>query len=174
MKKAHSSSRKPAAKQRLDRDLMAEFEAIADSAGLELVHAEFRGGNLRIFIDRPDGGIDLSDCEWVSKQVSALLDVVDFGRQRYVLEVSSPGLDRQLYRPRDYERFTGHKVRVTFFAAESGKRTVVGRLERFRPAEPEDADGDASGGEITLEVDDGERLELSLADVQVARLEIEY
>lgn len=173
MKRAHDSSRKPAAKQHLDRDLMAEFEAIADSAGLELVHAEFKGGNLRIFIDRPDGGVDLSDCEWVSKQVSALLDVVDFGRQRYVLEVSSPGLDRQLYRPRDYERFTGHKVRVTFFAAEGGKRTVVGRLEQYRPTAPEGADGETGGGDVTLVFDDGERLELSLADVQTARLEIE-
>jgi len=166
MKKADSSSRKPAAKKHLDRDLRAEFEAIADSAGLELVHAEFQGGNLRIFIDRPDGGVDLSDCEWVSKQVSALLDVVDFGRQRYVLEVSSPGLDRQLYRPRDYERFTGHKVRVTFFADEGGKRTVVGKLEQFQPTDEQD-------GEIALLLEDGERLELSLADVQTARLEIE-
>lgn len=160
------STRKPAAKDRLDADLQAEFESIAESAGLELVHAEFAGGNLRLFIDRPDGGVTLSDCEHVSKMVSALLDVVDFGRQRYVLEVSSPGLDRQLYRPRDYERFTGHKVRVTFFADEGGKRTVVGKLEEFRPTDEQD-------GEIALLLEDGERLELSLADVQTARLEIE-
>jgi ribosome maturation factor RimP len=160
------STRKPAAKDRLDADLQAEFESIAESAGLELVHAEFAGGNLRLFIDRPDGGVTLSDCEHVSKMVSALLDVVDFGRQRYMLEVSSPGLDRQLYRPRDYERFTGHKVRVTFFADEGGKRTVVGKLEEFRPTDGQD-------GEIALLLEDGERLELSLADVQTARLEIE-
>lgn len=163
------SSRKPAAKDRLDADLWAEFESIAASAGLELVHAEFGGGNLRLFIDRPEG-VTLSDCEHVSKMVSALLDVVDFGRQRYVLEVSSPGLDRQLYRPRDYERFTGHKVRVTYLAAgDGGKRTVVGRLEAFRAAGPE-----GGQGEITVIVDDGgERLDVPLADVQVARLEVE-
>ncbi len=163
------SSRKPAAKDRLDADLWAEFESIAASASLELVHAEFRGGHLRLFIDRPDG-VTLSDCEHVSKMVSALLDVVDFGRQRYVLEVSSPGLDRQLYRPRDYERFTGHKVRLTYLAAgDGGKRTVIGRLEAFRAAGPE-------GGqdEITVILDDGgERLDVPLADVQVARLEVE-
>ena len=163
------SSRKPAAKDRLDADLWAEFESIAASAGLELVHADFRGGHLRLFIDRPDG-VTLSDCEHVSKMVSALLDVVDFGRQRYVLEVSSPGLDRQLYRPRDYERFTGHKVRVTYLAAgDGGKRTVVGRLEAFRAGGPE-----GGQGEITVIVGDGgERLDVPLADVQVARLEVE-
>ena len=165
------STRKPAAKDRIDADLWAEFESIADSAGLELVHAEFAGGNLRLFIDRADGGVTLSDCEHVSKMVSALLDVVDFGRQRYMLEVSSPGLDRQLYRPRDYERFAGHKVRVTFFARGEGggKRTVVGRLEALRAAGPE-----GSQGEITVTVDaDGERLDIPLADVQMARLEVE-
>ena len=164
------SSRKPAAKDRIDADLWAELESIAVSAGLELVHAEFKGGNLRLFIDRPDGGVTLSDCEHVSKMVSALLDVVDFGRQRYVLEVSSPGLDRQLHRPRDYERFTGHKVRVTYSAPpDGGKRTVVGRLERFRAS-----DREGGQGEITVTVDDdGERLDIALADVRVARLEVE-
>ena len=164
------TSRKPAAKDRLDADLMAEFHAIAESAGLELVHAEFKGGQLRIFIDRPDGGVTLADCEHVSRMVSALLDVVDFGRQKYVLQVSSPGLDRQLYRPRDYERFTGNRVKVTFFAPDDGaKRTVVGRLEEFRPAGPDGADG-----EITVVVDDGgEELDVPLANVKVARLEID-
>jgi len=160
--------RKPAAKDRVDADLQAELEAIADGAGLELVHAEHRGGFLRIFIDRPDGGVTLADCEHVSKQVSALLDVVDFGRQRYVLEVSSPGLDRQLYRPRDYARFAGHKVRVTYRSPEHGKRTVVGRLDEFRPAGREGAEG-----AVTVTTDDGERLDVALADVQLARLEVE-
>lgn len=164
-------SRKPAAKDRLDADLLAEFDAIAASAGLDLVHAEFKGGQLRIYIDRPDGGVTLSDCEHVSRQVSALLDVVDFSAQRYVLEVSSPGLDRQLYRPRDYERFTGHRVKVTFFAPEDGaKRTVVGRLEEFRPTGPEGSDD----GEITVTVEEGgEHLRVPLANVKVARLEID-
>ena len=160
-------SRKPAAKDRIDGDLMAEFEAIAASSGLELVHADFKGGNLRLFIDRPDGGVTLDDCQHVSKLVSALLDVVDFGRQRYTLEVSSPGLDRQLYRPRDFERFTGHKVRVTFLTPERSKRTVVGALREFRPAD--------GGGTVAVSVDDsGEELEIALDDVQMARLEVEF
>jgi ribosome maturation factor RimP len=144
-------------------DLEAEIAAIAASAGCELVHAEFKGGVLRLFIDRPQG-VTLADCELVSKQVSALLDVVDFGPRRYVLEVSSPGLDRQLYRARDYERFTGKLVRVTWFGAEGGKRTVVGRLVEYRPA---------GEGEITVETETGERHEIPLGMIKVARLEIE-
>lgn len=160
-------ARKPAAKDRLDADVRAELEAIAESIGCELWHAEFKGGQLRLVVDR-EGGVTLADCEHVSKLASAFLDVVDFGAQRYVLEVSSPGLDRQLHRPRDYERFTGERVRVTYRTPDMGKkRTVVGRLEGFEPA------GDDSGhGTIEVAADDGERLELDLADVQVARLEI--
>ncbi|HEX2254745.1 MAG TPA: ribosome maturation factor RimP [Thermoanaerobaculia bacterium] len=168
-----STARRTGAAGRLDPDLRAEFEAIADSIGCELVEAESKGGTLRLFIDRPDGGVTLADCERVSRLVSALLDVVDFGKDRYVLEVSSPGLDRQLYRPRDYERFTGQRVRVTFLEPDGGgKRTVVGRLERFRPVATQGQG--AEGGEITVVTDDDERLELPLEQVQVARLEIEF
>src|SRR4028119_2256248 len=93
----------------------------AEGAGGERVHAEVKGGALRLFLDKPEG-ITLSDCEHVSKQVSAYLDVVDFGKSRYVLEVSSPGLDRQLYKARDYERFVGRKGRGTLDDPETGKR----------------------------------------------------
>ena len=163
---APPAPRKPMAKDRLDANLQAELEAIARGAGCELWHAEHKGGHLRLFLDRPEG-VTLADCELVSKQVSALLDVVDFGSQRYVLEVSSPGLDRQLHRPRHYARFAGERVRVTYRTPDGGKRrTVVGRLEAFRPAGDE-----AAGGTIAVATDEGERLELDLADVHAGRLE---
>jgi ribosome maturation factor RimP len=148
----------------VDDDLERELAAVAASAGCELVHAEFKGGVLRLFIDRPEG-VTLADCEAVSKQVSALLDVLDFGAGRYLLEVSSPGLDRQLYRARDYERFVGRKVRVTWFTG-GGKRTVVGRLEAFDPA---------GGGAATVAEEGAAAAShvIPLADVAVARLEIE-
>lgn len=151
----------------LEPALVREIEDIAEAAGCELVHAEFKGGILRLFIDRPDGGVDLSDCEHVSKMVSALLDVLDFSEGHYVLEVSSPGLDRRLYRPRDWQRFTGHRIRVTFTDPATGsKRTATGRLEAFEPSE--------DAGRATVVVDDtGERLELALAEIRMARLEIE-
>lgn len=145
-------------------ELESEIATIAAGAGCELLHVEFRGGTLRIFLDRAEG-VRLEDCESVSKQVSALLDVVDFGPGRYTLEVSSPGLDRQLYGPRDFERFQGRRVRVRFRDPKSGARaTVVATLAEFR----------ASAGGGVVELDDGKaRLALDLADVELARLEIE-
>jgi len=151
-------------------ELQPELESIVESAGCELVHAEVKGGILRLFIDRPEG-VSLGDCEHVSKLASAWLDVVDFGQSRYVLEVSSPGLDRQLYRARDYARFVGRKVRVTMDDPETRrKRTVVGRLEAF------DLPAGAPEGEARVVVvaePKGERHEVSLRDIRQARLEIE-
>jgi ribosome maturation factor RimP len=148
-------------------ELTPEIEQVAEAAGCELVHAELKGGALRIFIDKPEG-VTLADCQHVSKQVSALLDVLDFGTGRYVLEVSSPGLDRQLYKPGDYDRFSGKLARVTFEDPETGKKkTVVARLRGLQ-----DADGDA---QVLLQEDgkEGEPWQLPLKNVKTARLEIE-
>ena len=148
-------------------ELTPEIEQVAEAAGCELVHAELKGGALRIFIDKPEG-VTLADCQHVSKQVSALLDVLDFGTGRYVLEVSSPGLDRQLYKPADYERFSGKLARVTFEDPEtSKKKTVVARLQGLRHV-----DGNA---QVLLQEDgkDGEPWGLPLKNVKTARLEIE-
>src|SRR5437868_2319022 len=68
-------------------EIQPELEQIADAAGCELVHVEIKGGILRLFIDKPEG-VTLADCEHVSKLASAWLDVVDFGKSRYLLEVS--------------------------------------------------------------------------------------
>jgi ribosome maturation factor RimP len=153
---------------RIDGDLEAELAAVASHAGCELVHAEFRGGTLRIYLDRPEG-VTVDDCTRVSKEVSALLDVLDFGRGRYTLEVSSPGLDRQLYRSGDYERFVGRLIRLTRTDPETrAKETFVGRLEEFRPAVPE-----PESVVVVAESQSGRRREVPLADVKTARLEIE-
>jgi ribosome maturation factor RimP len=146
-------------------ELIAELESIARHSDCELVQAELKGNVLRVILDK-EGGISLGDCEQVAKHVSAYLDVVDFGRSRYVLEVSSPGLDRQLYKPRDYARFVGSLARVTYRMADGKKRTVVGRLQAFDP-EP------APGVVTVVEEPAGEELSLRLEDVQLARLEIE-
>jgi len=150
----------------VDPALIQEFESIARASGCELVHAELKGNVLRVFLDREAEGVSLGDCEQVSKHISAFLDVADFGTGRYVLEVSSPGLDRQLYGPRDYARFVGRLARVTFITPEGKKRTVVGRLQAFAP-EP------APGTVTVVEEGKGEELALPLADIRLARLEIE-
>lgn len=150
---------------RIDEELERELAAVAERCGCELVHIAFSGNSLRLVLDREEGGVDLSHCEAVSRQVSALLDTLDFGPGKYVLEVSSPGLDRQLYRDRDYERFVGHRVRVTWRSPEGGKRTDTGVLESF------DAGG---GGRIGLRPGEAEEVwTIRLADIGVARLEIE-
>ena len=149
----------------LSRELLAELEEIATARGYELLHAEFGGGVLRLVLDRPEG-VGLGDCEAVSKQASALLDVAGFGRGRYTLEVSSPGLDRPFYRADDYERFLGRRVRVRFRDPATGKKaTVVGRLTLYRPED---------GGEIGLTETEAKRdLTIRLPDVEVTRLTIE-
>jgi ribosome maturation factor RimP len=155
-------------------ELTPEIEQVAQAAGCELVHAELKGGVLRLFIDKSEG-VTLGDCEHVSKQVSALLDVLDFGTSRYVLEVSSPGLDRQLYKAGDYDRFTGRLARVTFEDPDTGKKkTVVARLLGLRRAAETLEEPDATEAEVLLADErTGEPWGLPLKNVKTARLEIE-
>lgn len=151
----------------IDAKLEEEFAAVAANSDCELVHVDFRQGTLRVFLDRPQG-VTLADCQTVSKQLSALLDVSEFGDARYLLEVSSPGLDRELYGPKDYQRFCGQLVRLTFFSGEPrAKQTILGRLQEFRET--------ASSGEISvIEQQTGERYEIALHDIRKARLEPEF
>ena len=104
---------------------------VAEREGLELVHWELAGpaGNfvLRIFIDKP-AGVSHSDCEVVSHQVSTLLDVEDLIPNRYTLEVSSPGLERGLYKRGDYERFAGSRLKLRTVEPIDGQRNFRGRL----------------------------------------------
>lgn len=149
-------------------ELQPELEQIAAANGCELVHVELKGGVLRLILDKPEG-VTLADCEVVAKQSSAYLDVADFGKSRYVLEVSSPGLDRELYKPADVERFLGKLARVAIIDPENGKkRTVIGRLQELQPAE---SIGDAKV--VVTDDKTGERTEVLWKDIRNARLEIE-
>jgi len=155
-------------------------ERVAASNGLEVVDVEMRGGGksrmLRIVIDKPaagavdrPAGVTHEDCANLSREVSTILDVEDVvPGGAYVLEVSSPGLDRKLSRPADFERFTGRGVKLTTRNPVSGNRHFVGRLQSF------------DGSRLTLELD-GERktsraehtpqqLEIELANVEKANL----
>jgi len=111
-------------------------ERVAGSKGLELVDAELRGGGkarmLRIFIDKP-GGVTHEDCVEVSREVGTILDVEDVvPGNSYLLEVSSPGLDRKLFRPADFERFTGSRIKLTTRNPMNGSRHFEGKLEEFK------------------------------------------
>ncbi len=152
----------------VDAKLEAEFAAVAASSGCELVHVGYRQGRLQVLLDRPQG-VTLDDCQTVSKQLSALLDVSDFGGASYFLEVSSPGLDRRLFGPRDFERFCGQLVRVAFFSGQPrAKKTIVGSLDRFDP--------EAGGsGQISVTERETDQLhEIALHDIKKAQLEPEF
>lgn len=119
------------AKQKIE-DLVAELaEPIAEEFALELVDVEFKkeGGNwfLRVFIDK-EQGIELEDCEKVSRALDKKLDEVDPITQAYHLEISSPGLDRPLKKEQDFERFAGRQVDISTYNSIDGKKKFSGAL----------------------------------------------
>jgi len=127
----------------LELDQVREIaERVGASSGLEIVDVEMRGGGnkrmLRIVIDRPpvdggSGGVTHEDCANLSREVGTILDVEDaVPGGSYVLEVSSPGLDRKLSRPADFQRFVGSRVKLTTRDAIDGNRHFEGRLESFQ------------------------------------------
>src|SRR6266511_4429610 len=111
--------------------VQAIAERVALDHGLELVHAEVAGPDnkpiVRIFIDKPQG-ITHDDCSAVSLHMGTILDVEDFIHSSYTLEVSSPGLERGLYRAADYERFAGSLAKLRTRIAIRGQRNFRGRL----------------------------------------------
>ena len=104
---------------------------VAFDHGLELVHAEVAGPEgkpiIRIFIDKPEG-VTHEDCAEVSLHVGTILDVEDFIHAAYTLEVSSPGLERGLYKLQDFERFAGSLAKMKTRGAINGQRNFRGRL----------------------------------------------
>lgn len=102
-----------------------------EGSDLELVDVEYvreRDWFLRIYIDKV-GGIGVDDCQWLSERIGEKLDIADFIRDSYYLEVSSPGLDRPLKNPKDFVRHTGQKVELHTFAPINGKKILVGTLK---------------------------------------------
>ncbi len=136
------------------------LEPTIERLGYELTDLELklggRDGLVRIFIDK-DGGIDVDDCEAVSHQVSAILDVEDPIPSHYTLEVSSPGLDRTLTKPAHFQRFMGEDVRVKLRFPLDGRRNFKGALKS------------ADDENIEVEVD-GESHSLPLSTIESARL----
>jgi ribosome maturation factor RimP len=111
--------------------VQAIAERVAIDHGLELVHAEVAGPDnkpiVRIFIDKPNG-VTHQDCSEVSLHVGTILDVEDFIHASYTLEVSSPGIERGLYKRQDYERFAGSLAKMKTRQPINGQRNFRGRL----------------------------------------------
>lgn len=136
------------------------IEPAVEQLGFELADLEVKTGGrdsvLRIFIDA-EKGIDIEDCELVSRQVSAILDVEDPLPGHYTLEVSSPGLDRTLTKPAHFQRFVGEEVRVKLRFPLNGRRNFRGVLKT------------AEKDNIVVEVD-GKAHDLPLTTIESARL----
>ena len=118
----------------LPENVATQIAEIVSSEGLELVHIDYRrqgkGFLLRVDIDK-EGGVTLEDCQNISQQVSAFLDVEDAIPAAYELQVSSPGLDRKFYKSSDYKKFLGRLVRVQTTRPIRGVHVIVGRLKEF-------------------------------------------
>jgi ribosome maturation factor RimP len=138
------------------RDWLAACQGVADAMGYELVEAgiekEGPGRYLRVYIDKP-GGVSLDDCEAYHRAVQPLLEQVDYD----FLEISSPGLDRPLKNPRDFERHAGETVTVKLFQAVDGCKEFEGRLVGLED------------GHIVLELPNGTRPRFPQRGVAVAR-----
>ena len=110
------------------------IEPVLAEMGIELVDMEYRSGRgrrvLRVYADRPTG-INLDDCAMVSREIGNLLDVKDLLQDHYVLEVSSPGLNRPLKREKDFLRAIGQKVKVKTAVPLKGRKNFSGVLQSF-------------------------------------------
>ena len=145
-------------------------EPLAASLGLELAEVEYRQEGrqmvLRLYIDR-DGGVTLDDCSAVSRELTEILDVEDIIQGHYTLEVSSPGLNRLLKKPSDFERYTGRLVKIRTFeplADDAGnmRKTFLGELMGF------------SDSIVRLKLNEGQTASIPLGKVAKANLEFEF
>lgn len=147
--------------QPLVEDLGYEFVGLEYSANPPgQARGRPRNSALVLYIDKP-GGIRVEDCEAVSREVAALLDVEDPIPGHYNLEVSSPGLDRPLFTLDQFERFSGEQVQLTAFAPVSGRRKFKGRILG------------AADGTVRLE-QDGNEVALEFGNIAKARLVPDY
>jgi len=146
----------------LARKIAQEIKPLLEQDGIELVYVEYiqqrRQPTLRVFIDK-EGGVTVNDCQRISEIVSPVLDATSLFTSRYLLEVSSPGFDRPLTKEKDFVRFAGQPVRVKTHAPVGGQKVVSGTLRGLR------------GAAIVVEVD-GSEVEIPVADVAVARLDL--
>jgi len=158
-------------------DVVSQVRAIADrvaaSYGLEIFDVQFRreGGGmvLRVRIDRPgpaasaEDSVSVGDCAHVSRDLSAILDVEDIVTTAYILEVSSPGLDRPLRHADDYRRFAGRRAKLVMREAVDGQTYFKGRLGGV--------DDDSA---VLIDADDGRRHRVPIGVITRANLEVEF
>ncbi len=134
------------AKAAFDRRLAAIVIPTIEGLGYELVRIRLMSGKratLQIMAERPEGGFEVEDCARVSRAVSTVLDVEDPISGEYTLEVSSPGIDRPLTRPKDFERYEGYEVRLETSELIDGRKRFRGVLAGVQD------------GEVLIEIPEG-------------------
>ena len=140
--------------------LRSPIEAAVQGLGYELVgieyHPQGRRSLLRVYIDTPDG-VNVDDCERASRQISSALDVDDPIPGQYMLEVSSPGLDRPLFTAEHFQRFSGNRVKLRVSPPLDGRRNFSGVLVGMRD-------------DAVVIVQDDEEVEVPLQHIEQARL----
>lgn len=145
-------------------DLVAqEVEKIIAPTKLELVDVEYvreRNWYLRVFIDK-EGGVDLEDCQSVSEKLSKILDEKDPISDNYLLEVSSPGLDRVLRKEKDFVRYAGRTVDIHFFKPHDGTKFMVADIVK------------KEGTLLTVQ-NDGKEEQLDMSEISQIRLHIDF
>ncbi len=148
----------------LELDSLARRAAQAEGLQLAWIELKRNGGShvFRVFIEREDGGASLADCERLTHRLGLLLDVEDPIDSAYVLEVSTPGLDRPLRNEKDYDRFAGRLARVKTKTPLDGRRRFVGRL------------GGVKSGSVTIDDEEVGEVSIPLSSVDTARLEVEF
>ena len=147
-----------------EKKLTALLQPLVEELGYEFVGVDFSSNSkspvLVLYIDKP-AGVQVEDCEITSREVAALLDVEDPIPGHYVLEVSSPGLDRLLFTPEHFNRFVGETVKITLFEPNEGRRKFTGTIVRVQDAT------------ITIE-QDGNEVSLQHGNIAKARLAPDY
>ena len=142
------------------------LDPILESMGLSLWEMELQKQGpqllLRIYIDRELGGVTLNDCETVSRDLAAVLDIEDIIPRAYTLEVSSPGLDRTLSKPEHFVRFTGSMVKIKTYQPMNGRKVFRGKLLGLVE------------GTVTMELEAGTVLEIPMINIAKASLEVEF
>ena len=140
-------------------------EKVADDVNVELVQIEVIGAKkqptVRVFIDKPEG-VTHEDCAKVSRGIGEVLETEDYISSAYILEVSSPGIERGLYKIEDFEKFAGQNAKVKTDSAINGQKNFRGKIVKV------------TGGEIVFEdVTNGE-VRFPFAAVNKANLEVDY
>ena len=144
-----------------EHELESLLSPILDAMGYDMVRVQISGTKhptMQVMVERRDGvSMTVDDCAEVSRAISAVLDVEDPFDTSYSLEVSSPGIDRPLTKPQDYERFQGFEARVELKEPVEGRRRFKGRIGGLK-------------GELVLIEHEGQTVELPLTQVQRAKL----